>query len=207
MLTVNLQSFSLFFPLVFSIFLGAISEYRIILFPLSLPDGAEYPKMVKIFWGARDAAVVANYFVDAEVILSSSFCYWVWKAKNHPKKSRSFLRSELLGLDGDGGSEDDCFYLRDKKRDLVPLFVTKAYKDMCTLTVSPWKVAGVFHLCLFSSPWKLLGVPIATLHKSCDSFPDKWGKALIMGIKGMHLPDWQLECKVLQYLPGILKGG
>lgn len=47
---------------------------------------------------------------------------------------------------GDGGSEADCFYLRDRKRDLVSLLVTKAPKDTPTLTVSlPGKLAGVFH--------------------------------------------------------------
>lgn len=30
----------------------------------------------------------------------------------------------------------------------------------------------------------------ATLHKSCDYLPANWGRALITGIKGMHLPDW-----------------
>lgn len=52
-----------------------------------------------------------------------------------------------------------------------------------------------------------MGVPITTLHKGCDSLPANWGRVLIMGIKGMHLPDWQLECRVLQYLSGTLKAG
>lgn len=158
MLTPHLQSFSVFSPLVFSLFLGPISEHRIILFPLPLPDGAECPKMVTSFWGARDAAVVPNNFVDAEIILSFSSWHWAEKAKSPPKKPRSFSGRGLIGLDGDGVSEADCFYLRDRKGDLVPLLVTKAHKYMCTLTVSlPGKSAGVFHQCLLSSPWKLLG--------------------------------------------------
>lgn len=199
MLTPHLQSFSVFFPLMFSLFLVPISEHRIILFPLPLPDGAEYSKMVTSFLGARDAVVVPNYFVDAEIILFLSSWNWVEKAKSPPKKSRG-SRTGLLGLDGDGGSGADCLYLRDRKGDLVSLLVTKAHKYMCTL---PGKLAGVFHWCLLSSPWKLFGVPIVTLHKSCDSLLAHWGRAQIMGIKGMHLPDWQHECKVLQCLPGI----
>lgn len=62
------ELFSLFF-LVLSLFHGPVSEPRIILFPLPLPDGAGYPEMVTSFLGARDAAVVPSYFVDAEIIL------------------------------------------------------------------------------------------------------------------------------------------
>lgn len=146
MLTVHLQSFSPFFPLVFSLFLGPISECRIILFSLSLPDGAEYLKMVTSFFGSKRCCCCSQLLCrcrDHPLLLLLPLSL---ESKNPPRRSRSFSRSGLLGLDDDGGSEADCFYLRDRKRDLVPLLVTKAHKDMCTLRVSlPGKLAGFFH--------------------------------------------------------------
>lgn len=105
------------------------------------------------------------------------------KTKNSPKKPSSFSRSWQLGSAGDGGSEADRFCLRERKRDLVSLQMAKAHKDTCALKASlPGKLEGVFHYCLHSSPWKLMGVSTATLHKSCDSSPANWGRGLIMGI-------------------------
>lgn len=89
-------------------------------------------------FGARDAAVVPNHFADHPLLPLLALSV-------ESKKSSQEVK-ELLKEWAVGGSEVDCFNLRDRKRDLVPLLVTKAHKDIFTLTASlPAKLAGVFH--------------------------------------------------------------
>lgn len=65
------------------------------------------------------------------------------ESKNPSQEVKELLKEWAVG---GGGSEADCFYLRDRKRSLVPLLLTNAHKETSTLTVSlPGKLAGVFH--------------------------------------------------------------
>lgn len=186
MLTVHLQSFSLlgFFFHIFSFPWAQLRAQNSPLPPVLasslgrvLPEGNEFLRSKRCCWCSQ---LVCECRDDPPIPLLPPS---LKKTKNSPKKPSSFSRSWQLGSAGDGGSEADRFCLRERKRDLVSLQMAKAHKDTCARKASlPGKLEGVFHYCLHSSPWKLMGVSTATLHKSCDSSPANWGRGLIMGI-------------------------
>lgn len=181
MLTVHLQSFSPF-HLVLSLFPGPSSEPTIALLSLcSLPTGARYHQRVMSLLGARDAAVL-SYSVNTKMMLPFPFATKFKRQRILPRSQAASPGRGELGSAGGDGSEDERFCLMEKKKDRVSLQTAKAHKDICALKATlPGMLVGDSQDCLHLSPWQLMGVSIATLHKSYDSSLANWRRGLIMG--------------------------
>lgn len=139
------ELFSLFF-LVFSLFLGSVSAPRIVLFPLPL-QGVSWKGRVSWngdkFLGRKRCCCCSQLLCRCRDHPLLLLLVLSLESKNPSQEVKELLKEWAVG---DSGSEADCFYLRDRKRSLVPLLLTKAHKETSTLTVSlPGKLAGVFH--------------------------------------------------------------
>lgn len=134
------------FFLVFSLFLGSVLAPRIVLFPLPL-QGVSWKGRVSWngdkFLGSKRCCCCSQLLCrcrDHPLLLPLVLSL---ESKNPSQEVKELLKEWAVG---DSGSEADCFYLRDRKRSLVPLLLMKAHKETSTLTVSlPGKLAGVFH--------------------------------------------------------------